>query len=166
MIINNLKKTSYILCIHYQNCKMDEEYNSDEEMNNMREYSKISHLKLQDYLDCKETFNILNNEWEYKLEDELEPEVDKIFNDYFNHFKEEDCKLFKRASSIHCVDFNNMIKHHLVRDYNLEIFKDEPSLAKPLLNSLDVIYEERRKNKQLSFQENFNKYNKTYNWGK
>ena len=143
-----------------------DDYYSDEEYDTSKEYSKISHLQLQDYLECRETFNILNNEWTYKLESELEPEVDKIFNDYFEHFKNEDCDFLKRATTTHAVDFYHMIKHHLVRDYNMDIFKDDPSLAKPLINSIDKIKEERKNKKTFEMQKNFDKLNKKYNWDK
>lgn len=144
----------------------NDDYRSDEDDNNDKEYSRISHLTLSDYLDCNHTKKIIKDEWNERVRDDLECDICDLFNEYYELFRDDNTKLFKRASSIHEVDLFMLVKHHLVRNYNLDVFKENPSLANPLLNSLDNIIQKRKEMRQQNINENFDKYNKTFTWGK
>lgn len=142
---------------------MNEDYESDD-CETQKEFEKIKHLTLNDYLECPETYNVMNDEWEGRFNSNVEEQLNDIFNKYFSNFQGENCNFLSRAESHHSADLISLVKFHLRRDYTTEMFEQEPSLAKPLLNSLDSIIEKRKQRRKKDIKENFMKANKQFSW--
>jgi len=142
----------------------DDEYDSDDY--DVKEFNKIKHLSLEDYLDCPQTNAILKSEWEDQLTEKIEDKVEDFFQKYYDYFKHADTRLFSRAKTHHSSDLFSLVKHHLIRDYNLEIFKSNPTLAQPLVNSIDRIKQDRIKAHRQYMQGNFSSSNNKFSWHK
>jgi hypothetical protein len=131
-----------------------------------KEYDLIKQFKLEDYLECPETYKIIDNEWNCRVEDTLETKLNDVFMKYHEYFKDLPEGFFSRSSHIHCVDLFMLVKHHLVRNYSIDMFKENPSLAKPLVNSIQDIKQMRLARNKEQLKHRFNVSNKEFSWGK
>jgi hypothetical protein len=145
------------------NTKNDEYYSSDDEYHDG--FKKIKHLTIHDYLDCEETREIITDEWKQRVSEDLEENVTDLFNSFREDFIDTPSDLFKRSNVFHDVELFMLVKHHLVRNYSTDMFKNDPSLANPLLNSLEDIIRKRKLLRKKQIQENFDNQNKTFSWG-
>lgn len=143
--------------------KMNDDYESDD-YETHKEFEKIKHLTLNDYLECEETYNVMNDEWEERFDSNIEEQLNDIFNKYFINFQGENCDFLSRANSYHSADLISLVKFHLRRDYTTDMFEQDPSLAKPLLNSLDSIMQKRKQRRKKDMKEEFTKANKQFSW--
>lgn len=142
----------------------DDEYDHEEQKKE-REFSKIKHFTLEDYLECPETYKIINDEWNERIEQTLEDKIYAIYEKYYNYFKDIPCDFLARSTDLHSTDLFSLVKFHLVRNYSLDLFKENPSLATPLVNSLDMIKRVRKQNKIIQMQDKFMESNQTFSWG-
>jgi hypothetical protein len=62
------------------------------------------------------------------------------------------------------MDLMSLISHHLVRDYDISIFHEDPDLAAPLLADFNRIEEERREEQRKRYSKAFTKANKKFDW--
>ena len=147
---------------------MAREYYSDEECDVFEEerrekFNKIAHLTLEDYLAFKQTKNFLDDDWSNKYQENVEPIVNDSWNELFEDFTDRTnmCDLMEES---HEVDFQMMIKHHIIPDYDLTIFEDYPERAMGLLAHKEKLIEEYKKEKKQRMGESFRKMNKKISW--
>lgn len=147
---------------------MAREYYSDDDCDVFDEerrekFSKIAHFTLDDYLAFTQTRNILDDDWDNKYQESIEPIVSGYWNELFHEFTDKTnlCDLMEEA---HEVDFQMMIKHHIIPDYDLTIFEDFPDRALGLLAHKEKVMEEYKKAKKQKMGESFRKLNKKISW--
>lgn len=146
-------------------------YNSDDDYENddyeiHKEYEKIKHFKLEDYLECPETYKIINDEWNERVIRNMENKITDLFELYFNDFKDVPYGFMSRSEMFHSTDLLLLIKHHLIRNYTTDMFKDKPELANPLINSMKYIKQQRNFRKNELLKEKFKKANTDFCWNK
>lgn len=148
----------------YRNYENYTDESSDDESQNKNDI--LSQFTLNDYLDCNETREILDSEWDCNIRENMEEEITEIFRNYRLKFENTQSKLFKRSTSEHEATLFSLIKHHLVRNYNTEIFKNNPHLATPLIKSFDTIMQNRKEKAKQAIHKKFENSNKKFNWNK
>lgn len=137
-----------------------------EEEVRLNKWKHIKHFTLNDYLSCNQTKELLLQEWDKRIYDDLEPDIINIMKRHIQSSKDNMSNILYRAEERHINDLIMLIKHHIVEDYDLKMFEENPELADPLVNSIGDI---RKRQKELIKQqqlENFKNTNKVFNWGK
>lgn len=114
----------------------DDEDISDAEYERREQWSKIKDLPLYAFLNCEKTKCILETDFRLKFQEQLEPKLDQIFESYFRELKGQGMNLMYRAEQNHIGDFSNLVFMNLYKNYDMEIFEQNPHLAKPLLEKL------------------------------
>lgn len=144
------------------------EYDSDEYTNydimNNEKWKKISHFTVDDYLKCKETRNIILHEWEERIGEDLENKVVGIFNRHMKHLQKGCNNVMYYADETHANDLMEIVKFHLVKNYSIDMFKDNPDLASPILANIEYLKQQRIKARKMIQQEKFRQANKQFNW--
>lgn len=145
------------------------QYYSDEEIPQeeqqiYKEYQNIKHFTLADYLECTETRTIIEDEWNTRIEETIEPELYALFDMFLKEHKHSGTGLFDRATTQHATDFFLLIKHHLVKKYSTSMFEENPTLASPLVRSLDAIRLARKNRKTQHIRERFQQFNQEFSW--
>lgn len=148
----------------YRNYENYTDESSDDESHNTNEI--LSQFTLNDYLECNETHEILDSEWDCNIRENMEEEITEIFRKYRLKFENTESKLFKRSTNEHEATLFSIVKYHLWRDYNTELFKINPHLAIPLIKSFDDIMKKRKEKAKQSIHKKFEKSNKKFNWNK
>jgi len=141
----------------------DDDYESDDQ-HTKAEYNKLRNFQLRDYLDCPETNKLLNREWDMNVNNTIEHRVDEFFDKHYEFFKHSNTRVFARATSAHGNHLMPLVKHHLVRNYDLNMFKTNPELARPLVNSFNLIKQKRAENKRDELKRNFDYSNRKISW--
>lgn len=114
------------------------EYNSSDDITPEEEYilkkwETIKDYTIQDYMKCSKTRELLIEEWEERFNKQLEERILDVFNYHFEYLKGNTSNVLYRADKIHGNNLVSLVKHHLVRNYSLDIFKENPDLADPLI---------------------------------
>jgi len=150
----------------------DDYYSSDNENSDNENDEKILHKKqlsnytLQDYLDCPETKQLLETEFYLKFESELSDKIKGIYENFcFSKNLESSNIMSKDLDGTKNNIFFNLIYKEIEKQYDLDIFYNEPTLAFPMINSkkknnltnLEEINENRKQSKNL---------NKKFDWNK
>jgi hypothetical protein len=148
----------------------ESEYNSSDDITPEEEYilekwETIKHYTIQDYMKCHETKQLLIEHWEERFNKQLEEKILEVFKYHFEYLKGNCSNVLYRADEIHGNDLLCLVKHHLVKDYSLDIFKDNPDLADPLVKLYENNYDVEHHDKKL-LHKKFKAANKIYNWGK
>lgn len=151
----------------------DENYSDNEvewsEEQREIEYNKISHFTQADYMKCPQTRDILVEDFEEGFQENLEEDLRDIFINNYHTLANKFSSVLYRADESHAEDFIMLVHHHLVKNYNLGIFKEDPSLARPLVEQIDDIREreklERNKEMNAKINKSINKQ-KNFVWGK
>ena len=141
----------------------DSEDLDDYEILRLERWDNIKHFSIYDYLSCKETKNLLKQNWNIEYE-ETESELEKIFVDYRKYFNEKGYDILALSDPIHRADFVSLITHHIKKKYNIGIFEEDPSLAGPLVAKIDEIKKEKELQKKKHLIENYKKASKTFDW--
>lgn len=121
----------------------DDTYNSKNDM-----LKQIDQFTENDYLKCKETRNILIDNFHSKFENDLEDKLKDLFLNYFYNLNGKFSSVLYRAEEEHVNDFIELIKYHISRNYDISIFKDNPELAEPLISQIENIKIKEMKQKQ------------------
>jgi hypothetical protein len=146
-------------------------YYSDDEIDDWdyeirRQYEVIKHFNLYDYLECPETYKIINKDWNQLVEETLEQKLVNIFMKYHDYFKNISSDFLARSTNTNSFDLFMLVKHHLIRNYRLDMFKENPSLATPLVNSIQDIRKMRSIKNKEKLKERFSASNKKFTWRK
>ena len=122
-------------------------------------------FSLKDFMSCYETRYILTEAFQERFEEWLEKELYNLYERVRKDHQEQ-CTgiLAYDRGGIGCGEFINLVWDNLQKDYNLEIFYDEPELAQPLLNSIVEIKEYEAKLEQKEVHKRFNKANRAFDW--
>lgn len=120
-------------CVKYNNDYYTDEELSDNEIERLEKYQEIKDFTLDDYFNCKETKHLLIDEWFMQFNCELEEYIKELFLDYLNDSQINYLNVMQNANEDHYIDLIELVKHNLVKDYNIGIFEENPGLAKPLL---------------------------------
>ena len=122
-------------------------------------------FSLKDFLSCYETREILEDAFCKKFEEKIEQKLCNFYERVRDdHRKQCTGMLAHDRGGIGCGEFVNIVWDHLEKDYDLEVFYDDPELATPLLNSIDEIKEHEAQLKQSELQERFKQANKAFDW--
>lgn len=131
-----------------------------------KEWKKIKHFTVNDYLSCKQTKELLLQEWDKKFNDNLEPNIENVMKKHIDNAKNTSSNILCGANMAHISDLIMLVKYHVVKDYDLTLFEEDPELAQPLVHSIDDIRKKQKNAIKQQQIENFKNMNKTYNWGK
>ena len=108
------------------------EYEYDSDVMTPEEYLK--NLDMQDFLNCDETRDILQQECYYDFELRIKSALERLFQRYAKNFN---CNIFlnndpdgEKNSDL----FSEIVYDNMSNNYDLTLFYDCPSLAKKLLS--------------------------------
>ena len=135
-----------------------------EEEERLRKWDLIKHLNVDDYFSNKETKQLLIINWDDTFEKKLNNNIIDLFKYYKSNCEFHESNILSLADEVHSCDLINLIKYHTKKHYSLDIFEEEPDLAKPLYDSIKRKEEEERKKKELELQNKFNKSKQKFNW--
>ena len=122
-------------------------------------------FSLNDFLSCYETRNILENAFQEKFEENLEDSLRELYTKICDdHYNQCTGILANARDGTGCSKFVDIVWRHLEKEYDLEIFFQEPELAQPLLETIDDIKQEQALFKRKQLQEKFKKANTTFDW--
>jgi len=126
-------------------------------------------FKLEDYLKCAKTREILEERWWWKFCKQCEKQL-------WNFYEEEQIEQNAKASSIlHYDKYNSYAGHlsaivfkYIEPQYDLQIFYDFPHLAQPLIDTFEdqarLEEEERKQRIRDNYEKNVKHKGKTFNW--
>ena len=107
-------------------------------MSGMEDYQYISKeeiinsLTVEDFLENEKTREMLEQEHFFKYEIELEKEMEKIFDDFYNEFNSNN--FLSSNDAKYCgLAFSSLVYDHIVKNYDVTIFHDCPDLANPII---------------------------------
>jgi hypothetical protein len=107
----------------------DEDFN--EYYSESGEYLKEM-FKLQDFLNCKETNEILRKQHEENYYKNFEPKIIDFMDNLINIERSEDTSVFIKNDA-HCKgELINLLFHHIKQKNDLTIFYKNPELAEKL----------------------------------
>jgi len=109
---------------------------------------QIQAFTVRDYLKCKETRDILVNDFYEKFEENIETSMKDLFLNFYYALNGKFSGALYRADEEHVEDFLSLLKYHIRKDYNINLFKENPELAKPLIEQIEDIRIQDEKQKQ------------------
>ena len=123
---------------------------------------KVKKLRFyaKDYMSCKETKDILLTNWRDKFSNSLEEKIDNIFKHNYVYMKQTSANILSRAEKYHASDLVSLIKHHIVKDYDISVFMDNPDLANELLENFNDIKQKRNEEIKKQHAKALSKSNK------
>jgi hypothetical protein len=142
----------------------DDEYDYDDEQR-QKKVILLKDLTLKDYLAYKDTRISLENEWNKKIEDEIREDSDALWKDMRDKCKHV-TNIGELIEDIHKNDMFEMIRYHLVPQYDLGLFEENPDLAMGLVNKIDQIRSNERNRNNERMRKDFNEANVKFIWGK
>jgi hypothetical protein len=142
----------------------DDEYDYDEEQR-LKKVELLQEFTINDYLAFRETRNVLNDEWDKKVEEELRDKSSKLWNKMYDNCNNVS-NLGDLIEDIHENDMFELIRHHIVPQYDLEIFEENPDIAMGLVNKIDQIRSEEQQRQKTVMKSQFKSANVEFSWGK
>jgi hypothetical protein len=143
----------------------ESEYDSDGVEYHHTSWRAIKHFTIHDYLSCKETKNALNNFWYQKFYNKLEQPILSLYHSYLTPLKKIHSNVLHNANEYHAITLVDLIGHHIQKSYSLQVFKESPDLALPLLNQIAEINRVKKENLLATRKQKFHDVNKQYIWG-
>jgi hypothetical protein len=140
----------------------NEDYMEDEYITKKRH--EIADFTLNDYMSCNTTRDLLMTNWQEKFDDNLEKNIEDIFEGHYEYLKGAMSNVLYRADKHHIHDLLSLVQHHLVRDYDTSIFYENPDLADPLISDFNRIEQERKDALKKRHSKAFSKTNKEFDW--
>uniref|UniRef100_A0A6C0KHE7 Uncharacterized protein n=1 Tax=viral metagenome TaxID=1070528 RepID=A0A6C0KHE7_9ZZZZ len=114
---------------------------------------------LEDFMSCPETKHILIEDHRETFEYIMEPKIQELYNEYKEREDERLSGFFYKDRGQGIIELLSIIYDTIIKEYDLEIFYNNPELANPLLTQIDN--ELNRKTEKVS---NVKLYNKTFDW--
>lgn len=143
-----------------------EEENHEIALAKLNLWKQIKHFTLDDYFSCDETKEIIQNQWNDKYYYTMEENINTLFNSAVNDFQSSNTNILLRADKIHGTYLLDLIKHHVKREYDLDIFKRDPFLAEPLLEQYEEIQKRKENERKKNLEIRFINANRKYDWNK
>ena len=140
----------------------NEDYMEDEYITTKRD--EIANFTLNDYMSCNATRDLLMTNWQEKFDDNLEKNIEDIFESHYQYLKDVMSNVLYRADKHHIHDLLSLVQHHLVKDYDTSIFYENPDLADPLISDFNRIEQERKDELKNRYSKAFSKANKEFDW--
>jgi|SaaInlStandDraft_1057018.scaffolds.fasta_scaffold105528_2 hypothetical protein len=124
---------------------------------------------LEDFLSCDKTRKILEQDWYNEFTYKIENQIEEFYENERGYFREDISTLFYYDT---CGSFvshlTSLLFKHIEPKYDLEIFYENPCLAKPLIEKMENIKEEKallhKAKLKKNYEENANNQGKTFNW--
>ena len=104
------------------------------------EFDPVKYLKsldLETFLDCDETRTILMQEHFWKYEKELYYRLSDLYEKINNMFQDRDIIFGNDLEADHGGVLTGIVYDNIIKNYNLELFYDNPKLAKELFKLPD-----------------------------
>lgn len=156
----------------YSDDEINSTYNSDEELDyfefqRLEKYSKVAHFTLEDYLKCDKTFKALYNDYEARFYKDTYNDIETLFYQQQELQQNNGLSFLENASEKNDVAnlVFELVKHHVIPQFDTRIFKKNPDLAQPLLNEIHAIKENEKKMKGLQYVESMKNASKENKWG-
>ena len=89
--------------------------------------------KLNDFLSNEQTYSVLEQDRIDRFEENLEPKITEKFLEIFKHENETLSSMSIKNLGAASGEFTSILFQHLKKDYDLEVFYNNPELAQPLL---------------------------------
>lgn len=89
--------------------------------------------KLNDFLSNEQTYSILEQDRIDRFEQNLEPKIIEKFLQTFKHENNSLSSMSIKNLAAASGEFTAILFQHLKKDYDLEVFYNNPELAQPLL---------------------------------
>jgi hypothetical protein len=146
----------------------DEDAEEDEETIRERQILKEC-FKMEDFLEFPDTREIMEQEFRWKFEKELEPKLEAFWEKQVDMCRNQGSTLFDNEIDFsHVGDFIGTVFNYLKTNYDLEIFYDNPSLAKNMVNTYNARKQEQSNQRMVEIRENYKKSsenaNKKFDW--
>jgi len=146
----------------------DEDLEEDEETIRERQILKEC-FKEEDFLEFQETREILEQEFRWKFEKELEPKLEGFWGKQVDMCRNQGSTLFdNEIDYAHVGTFIGTVFEYLKPKYDLEIFYDCPQLAKSMVNTHEErkkrIAEQRVKDIRENYKKSSDNANKKFDW--
>jgi hypothetical protein len=112
---------------------MTSEEHEDLEIYNKQGEFLQEFYKLNDFLSNEQTYSILEQDRIDRFEKNLEPKITEKFLETFKHENETLSSMYINNLGAASGEFVAIIFQHLRKDYDLEVFYNNPELAQSLL---------------------------------
>ena len=116
-----------------------DEFNMNEE-DNVNEIVEIlkDNFDLEDFLEFKPTRETLYREAQWEFQDKFEPKLEKFYKDEIVYCQNSESTLFDHeVDNEHLYDFFNLVKRNLETKFDLNVFYNNPWLAKSMLDTYE-----------------------------
>lgn len=115
---------------------------------------KIEHLKraftLNDYLSCEETRDVLKTNHFQKYCDQCEKEIDKWYRQHCDAAKRSlSTAMYYDQNATKLGLLSRLVYDNIEKEYDLEVFYDDPILADSLVEKYDEIKRREEEEKRL-----------------
>lgn len=96
---------------------------------------QIQHYDVNDFMMFNKTKEVLENEWEDKFNSSIEPKIENLF-DYFKNLNHTG-KILYKADDNHRRELVELVRYHIKKEYDTDIFKKYPKYARSFISFLD-----------------------------
>lgn len=129
-----------------------------EEEINVEEVEKIKMCKIEDFMDCKETRDILFEDWNESYEERIVPGIKSIYIKHHNYLqKYQNSNILKESDDKSLFVLKDLIKHNIEKEYSRKPFVENPDLAKNLIIKLENIRDEKRRQHDIYLKNKIDK---------
>lgn len=100
-----------------------------------------------DFLQCDDTREILENEFLWKYQKNMEPLLEEFYLERRSDMYDNGATIF--YYDVHADFFselNHIIFRHLRKEYDFSLFSDNPNLANPVIAKYEAVYMDEDKN--------------------
>ena len=137
--------------------------NNEEYFSDSSNEDPLSKFTIEDYINNPETHDILKDEFFNKFDRIMNDEINdfykyKVSDTVDNFIDVFDKDYFAKNSS----DLFFIIYSHVVKDYDISIFKDNPDLAKSMFKDEDGIPKKKKEVSKKIISKKFDWSSKTY----
>jgi hypothetical protein len=104
-----------------------------QETEHTKENELLNSFTLDDYLKCKFTKDIIQNEWDQNVEKDIQQKLYDKISKHKHDLTDKSYNTLYKMNNYHIENLFDIVKYHLKVDYSTNIFKENPNLANPLI---------------------------------
>lgn len=125
---------------------------------------------LEDFLNCDFTKKILQENWYNKFTYKIESQIESFYEHERKYFREDLSTLFYYDTTGSFAGYLTAIMfEHITPEYDLDVFYENPALAKPLIEKMENSKHEKTIEHQKLIRENYKEKSTSdgqkFNWG-
>jgi len=153
----------------YDNLENEFDEQTSEDAYIEAKWSNLQQFTMDEFLECKHTKNLLEQEWDHAFETTTQGDIEEIFTSFAKDMDYSGSNVLALADERHSEDLLELVRYHIDKQYSLQIFADNPDLAEPICYKRDEAFEQRlllkKETQKKETQKKSNKKgNKQFNW--